>query len=66
MRAGRRKTAQNHAVAKPPKSPSQLMELFLATARALLAAEVDRVTVAPSPGPANRFDPARITIVWRV
>lgn len=37
----------------------------IAWRRALLGAVVDRITVAPSAGHANRFDPSRVSISWR-
>ncbi len=53
-----------------PASETALRQVWeagtIAWRRALLGAVADRVTVAASPGPANRFDPARVSIAWRV
>ena len=40
-------------------------ELTEGRRRALLAAVIERVVIATSPKNGGRFDPARVSIVWR-
>ncbi len=66
-----RRVLDRHAgpLADLPSSETALRQAWeagsIAWRRALISAVIDRITVHPSAGHANRFDPNRVSINWR-